>query len=284
MKDEVRGWLPIRPFHSGARLLAYLLVMCFALTSNSWADSKIKLLQYGTWGLSIDRDPFKGLFPAVIYIPPGTIVFDSKKGSIQNYYAVQLQYGHWVQIPKTQLIAGKAVDVITSIDGLVKPPPSNTILVHRSILCLGQTNRFAYPPDKCRQVGDHPDSTMPVVKGWIYTFETNNTKPEWLDLSARLNQRTKTELEQRGLLPAEANFEARRIDLLEAEKKGYVTMLDKKHPFAVFEYQTRRPIFIKCGQNKVTQKGIIRRCLGIYVITIKSKNTQGELHWLTKKV
>lgn len=245
----------IEHLRPSARFVACVLVLVFVSAHSSWADSGIKLLQYGTWGLSIDRDPFKKKFPAVVYVPPGTIVFDSKPGPLKNYVSVLLHYGHWVQIGKTIEIKGNLVDVLTPIEGLVKPPPSNTIVVHRSILCLGQTNRIEPPPGQCKQVGDDPRSTIPIGKGWIYTFK-QSSKPGWLDLSVRLDEGTKTELLERGLTPAAANFEVTRRDLDDLESRGYLTVLDKKYPRAVFKYQNKLPVYIQCGQEKVTEKAL----------------------------
>jgi len=255
MRKPIFRSLPLDCLRTSAILVACLLVLVFAPTHGSWADSKIKLLQYGTWGLSIDPDPFKQKFPAVVYVPPGTIVFDSRPGALRNYVSVQLHYGHWVQIEKTLEIKGNPVDILIPIEGLVQPPPSNTIMVHRSILCLGQTNRIVTPPKKCKQVGNDPRSTSPVGKGWIYTFKPSS-KSGWVDLFIRLDEGTKTELRGRGLTPAEANFDVTRSDLVDLERHGYLTMLDKKHPLAVFEYQNRHPVYIQCGQKKVTEKAL----------------------------
>jgi hypothetical protein len=150
----------------------------------------------------------------VVYVPPGTIVFSSKPGPLPNHVSVQLHYGHWVQMEKTLSIKGKPVNLLTAIDGLVEPPPSDTIMVHRSMFCLGQTNRILPPSEqKCNQVGDNLRSTVPVGKGWIYKFRPSS-KPGWLDLTVRLDEVTKTELTERGLTSEEANFEVARNDLL----------------------------------------------------------------------
>lgn len=240
---------------SWMKLIILVSVLTFIPFKTILADSGIKLFQYGAWGLVVTPDPFKNKYPAVIYIPPGTIAFNSKPGQLKNYVSVQLHYGHWVQIEKKTKISGKNVDVLTPIDGLVKLPPSNTIMVHRSILCLGQTNRIAIPPSKCKQVGDEPKSTIPVGKGWIYTYE-NGDNSGWVNLSVRLDDGTKKELLDRNLTPKNANFDVTTADLLDLENKGYLTMLDKTYPRAVFEYQNKRPIYIACGQKQVTEKSI----------------------------
>jgi hypothetical protein len=61
----------------------------------------------------------------------------------------------------------------------------------------------------------------------------------------RLDEETKRELLDHGLALEEANFEVKRDDLLKHEKQGHLTMLDKRHPRAEFEYQTRKPVFIE---------------------------------------
>lgn len=250
-----RHWLSRKSFRSVAGVALYVVALVVVPAHHARADTGVKLLQYGAWGLSVDPEPFKGKFPAVIYVPPGTIVFATKPGSLNNFVSVQLHYGHWVQIEKTQSINGKPVEILTPIEGLVESPPSNTIMVHRSILCLDQTNRIAKPPEKCKRVGTNLESEIPVGKGWIYTFRPSS-KSGWLDLSVRLDEGTKKELQSRGLTPGDANFEIARRDVDELERQGYLTTLDKNLPIAVFEYQNRSPVYIECGQKKVTEKAL----------------------------
>ncbi|MFX0197472.1 MAG: hypothetical protein ACFFCW_15220 [Candidatus Hodarchaeota archaeon] len=223
--------------------------------SSIYAQDGIKMLRYGTWGLSVDPDPFKRKYPAVVYLPPGTIVFHSNSSPLEGYIKVLPHYGHWVQIKETVTLKGhpEPVEILRPIEGLIAPPPSDTIILHESILCLGQTNRIITPPGKCRMCGDDPRTTLPLGKGWIYTF-AQSTKPDWVDLKLRLDDNTKAEIKDRGLTPKEANFDITKRELLDLEKQGYLTMLNRRHPLFEFEYQTRHPVCIQCGQKKITQK------------------------------
>lgn len=220
------------------------------------ADSGVRIVRHGTWGLTMTPDPFRGKYPPVVYVPPGTIVFASKPSSLHGYIAIETHYGHWVQVQEFMDIDGTPNAILRPIEGLVKPPRSKQILFHSSILCLGQTNRIPTPPTRCNKIADNPLSVFPVGKGWVYTFKESRSKPEWVDLRVRLDASTREKLESRGLVPAEANFDIRRSELVELEKRGYLTMLDKDHPIRRFEYTTRLPVYIECGQERVTEKAL----------------------------
>ena len=94
----IQGLINVRTFRDSndmpyqkALLVASLFLIVFVMqVSASRADSEIKMLQYGTWGLVVNPDPFRNKYPVSIYVPPGTIIFDSKEGPLNGYISVQL--------------------------------------------------------------------------------------------------------------------------------------------------------------------------------------------------
>ena len=153
-------------------------------------ESNVRLLVRGTWGLSIVKDPFLSSFPATTYVAPGTIIYGSDEESIDNYLTKRLHYGHEVQVAESS--------ELRRFDNLVGIPPSNAFTLHRSILCLAQTNRIVIPPGECAR-GTH------VGKGWVFQFRPGR-RERWVDVSAILDERTMQSL---GLSNAYTSFGCR---------------------------------------------------------------------------
>ena len=221
------------------------------------SSSEVNVLVIGTWGLKPFKDPFKERYTAVDYLPPGTIIFETLNSELLGYSNIQTHFGHRLLI-KDEIESSSSetpVKIYRSIEGLVDPPPTNALILHESILCLGQSNRIVTPPGKCKKFGHHAMSILPVGKGWIYKF-SESTIGKWLQLNVDFNEKTKAELERRGLVPGEANFKITKNELYDLEKQGYLTMLNKNHPLVIFEYLNDDPLYIKCGQKKVTKKSL----------------------------
>ena len=245
-------------FYALLIVVIYLFSPCFSHAN------EIQILKYGAWGLCYQKDPFRNKYPVVSYLPPGSIVFSVEKSPLKGYIAILSHYGHKLHIKeKIGLIPNEEpVPILKSIEGIVDAPPSNSIIFHKSILCLSQTNRLVPPNSRCLQLGDDIRSTLPVGKGWVYSFIEGSKGHRWLDLNVVLDEKTKEELIDRGLSPGEANFEVTRAELDRLEKQGFLTILDKKLPPVLIECQTKKPVYIKCGQRQVLEKDL-KASLGV---------------------
>lgn len=207
------------------------------------------LMQYGAWGLLQHPDAFEGKYPAVAYLPPGTVVFETKRAPLPGYVSVFTHFGYWLQIEEEQ--DGK--EILLPLEALVGQIPSDTLLFHGSVLCLGQTDRFAEEGEFCK--GDRSQAAKaPVGKGWVYSFREVPNKPGWVSLFAVLDERTKAELTERGWVPAEADFETTWNEIENLERKGLLTALNRPHPQLRFELQREAPILIQCGQEKISER------------------------------
>ena len=196
-------------------------------------DGNVEFLVEGTWGLSMDRDPFKKRFPATTYVAPGTILFGSQDGRMDNYLTARLHYGHQVQIAESSKRR--------SLDGLIDPLPSNTIILHSSILCLKQTNRIVKPPGECAR-------KKPVAgRGWVYRFQS--VREGWVNISTVLGRETMEDLD---VSEADTNFDVSMDDLKSLEKQGYLTLLNRTHPASRFYYDDNER-FIKCGTTEIKE-------------------------------
>lgn len=238
--------------------VAILLAAILGFTPLSSFSQNLSILQYGVWGLSANPDPFKNKYPVVSYLPPGTIIFSVEPSLWKDYVRVLTQYGHKLHIKNKISVPGaaKKISVLTPIAGLLSSPPTNSLVFHKSILCLAQSNRIVPPPGRCIQFGEDIRTTLPVGKGWIYTFHPSAKGERWLNLDVILDSGTKAALTERGLNPNEANFEITYNELSTLEKQGLITLLDKKMPPVTFEYPMKAPVFIRCGQKKVTEKSL----------------------------
>ena len=64
----------------------YVLAITACVFASALAEAKdLKLMQYGAWGLSMHKDPFKNKYPVVSYLPPGTILFETKPSPLRGY-------------------------------------------------------------------------------------------------------------------------------------------------------------------------------------------------------
>nr|VFJ57351.1 MAG: hypothetical protein BECKFM1743A_GA0114220_101887 [Candidatus Kentron sp. FM]VFJ58019.1 MAG: hypothetical protein BECKFM1743C_GA0114222_102142 [Candidatus Kentron sp. FM]VFK11826.1 MAG: hypothetical protein BECKFM1743B_GA0114221_102092 [Candidatus Kentron sp. FM] len=155
------------------RLCVLAISMCIFISP--FAEEKdLTIMQYGAWGLRLHKDPFKNRHPAVSYLPPGTILFDSSSSPsyLDGYIEVLPQYGHKLHIKEKMSIpdatketgAIKEISIHSPIKGLVEEPPTDSLIFHKSVLCLGQSNRISVPPHKCKKIRDDINSTLPV--GW----------------------------------------------------------------------------------------------------------------------
>jgi len=235
-------------------LITFIFLLCLVLTvPNAKADSEVNILVTGTWGLEPHPDPFINRYPVVDYLPPGTVIFKINKSRLPGYSEVLTHFGHSLLVKEMtdKSTSDSPVKIYRSIEGLVNVPPTDALLLHESILCLGQTNRLVIPPNRCDKFGHHSMSILPVGKGWLYKFKEKKDS-KWVELSLNLDEKTKAQLERRGIKPEEANFLIAKNDLLRLERQGYLTMLNKNHPLVVFEYLNDEPLYIKCGQKKVT--------------------------------
>lgn len=238
----------------------------------------LKIMHYGAWGLALNADPFKNKYPVVSYLPPGTILFQTQPSPppLGNYGYVEVlsQYGHRLHIKKTMDLQGEVIEisVFSSIKGLLKEPPTDSLIFHKSVLCLGQSNRISKPPYRCNKIGDDISSTLPVGKGWIYGFKKSNRGPKWLNLKVVLDKSTKDELAKRGIMIEETGFDITKTELSELERQGVITMLNKPMPPVTFEYESSRPVFIECGQKTVSEKEL-KASMGI----IASAEVGGEV-------
>ena len=113
-------------------------------------------------------------------------------------------------------------------------------------------------PNLCQERDDN--RVPPVGKGWIYQFTyRDKIRPsengrDWLQLSAKLDDKTKKTLEEQGIKAGEANFEATKTDLIELEKHGYLTLLDKKYPPSRFDYNENKMVYVECGKEEIELK------------------------------
>jgi len=241
-------------------VFVYFISMLFLylfFVPSTHATNEVNVLVMGTWGLKPFKDPFKKRYTAVDYLPPGTIIFQTLNSKLPGYSNIQTHFGHRLLI-KDEVESSSSVTPVKTyrpLQGLVDRPPTNALILHESILCLGQSNRIVTPPGKCKKFDHHSMSILPVGKGWIYKF-SEFTISKWLKLNVEFNEETKAELIRRGLVPEEANFKITKNELYDLEKQGYLTMLNKKHPLVIFEYLNDDPLYIKCGQKKVTKKSL----------------------------
>lgn len=230
------------------------ILLSYSTAVSSDTDDTVQLLLSGTWGLEVNPNLFdmqkanpKKHHPAVVYIPPGTIVFKSEESPewLEGYIRVQLHYGHWVHIKKIQ----ESDSILTSIKNLIEPPPSNTVLVHRPLFCLGQTNLLLISESKCN------DGKPPLGKGWTSTFK-NSRKPKFLELTVTLDEKTKSQIAERGWDPALTQFVVEQKDIRSLEESGDITMLDKTYPRVEFEYKDDSEYFIKCGTTEISEEDL----------------------------
>ena len=230
------AWRPAIRFVRDAVAVSIFLFSSLLASSAYAQDDQLQILTEGTWGLSIASDPFLKRFPATIYVPPGTIIFGSRPGLVDGYLIVRLHYGHEVQIA--------VASNLRSLDNLIDPPPSKTIILHRSILCLKQTNRIATPSGQCEQ-----QATEPVGKGWVYNYQQSERKG-WVDVSIQLDAQTMDSL---NLNTDDTNFDMLMGDLQRLEKVGSLTLLERKHPVSKFDYDLDNTIYVRCGQGEISE-------------------------------
>lgn len=229
---------------SRVRILgAVAALLCIWCTS---AHAQPSILLSGTWGLDVNRDPFLKSFPAVAYLPAGTVVFKTEPSSFSaNYVSVLTQNGFWVQIAKPE----KGGPQSRLLSGLSASVPSDTVFVHQSIFCLSETNRIVEPDKQC----ETGTIKTPVGEGWIFTF-TETKKPGWLLLSTTLNAHTRKQLDERGWDPSETEFEIKKDDLRRLEDLGRVTLLNRPYPVVSFENRNLVSVYIECGAKAVTAR------------------------------
>jgi hypothetical protein len=261
------------------------VVIIFSLTflhvsSLSYAQTgEISFLRKGTWALSALPDLFKKGIPVVGYLPPGTIIFSSKNSHYKKYIEVLTHYGQRVLISEFVEINGKLTKNLRPLDEIIKPLPTNSIILHEDILCIGQTNRIAVGQENCKNFSD-PEKTIPKVgKGWIYTFDTGE-KENWVNLKAELDKETTNYLIKNKLDPKEADFEIRKEELESLEKQGFLTMLDKPLPRLTFDYDLNSSFVIPCGEKKITKKKIG----GTITTTVESGGEFSFWKWAYAKV
>jgi len=116
---------------------AALLALVASLGLSSELSAEPQFTRFATWGLSETPDPFTGSYPTIVYVPRGTVVFKTRDAPLKNYVSVQTQYGQWIQIDRALNVAGASQRVLQPIRGLATPPPSNNLIIHAPILCLG---------------------------------------------------------------------------------------------------------------------------------------------------
>jgi hypothetical protein len=68
--------------------VAILMLMIFFISHSSLASNNEGggILRKGAWALSPYQDPFNRKYPVVGYLPPGTIIFESKKHDVMKKY------------------------------------------------------------------------------------------------------------------------------------------------------------------------------------------------------
>lgn len=234
------------------------IFLSYSTATSADTDNTIRLLKSGTWGLEANPNPFdihrsnpKKVHPAVVYIPPRTIIFKSEESPewLPGYIKVQLHYGHSVHIKKRQ----KSGNILTPIKNLIEPPPSNTILVHRPIFCLQDSGKLIKYGPTCEQGGN------PFGKGWTSTFE-KSPRLGFLDLTIKLDEKTRNDLAARGWDQTLAsNVEIAKADIEKREEVGDITMLDKTHPRVEFEYKNNNNLFIRCGTEEISEEELTRK-------------------------
>jgi len=128
--------------------LVSLLTVLLVTEATALGSANIQLLRYGAWGLTTVPDPFLSKYPAVLYLPPGTVVFESKTGTHDEYTEILTHNGQRLQILDSISVDGASRSVLRPASGVISPPPSKGIMIHDSILCLAQTNRIAEASSK----------------------------------------------------------------------------------------------------------------------------------------
>ena len=230
-------------------ILSMVLYITIGYTISS--SEEIYFLQFGRWGVSDQPDPFIGAHPRITLVPAGSIIFDVNDGANERYKSVLTHLGFRTQI--INKLKDDEPEAFIPIAKLITQPPSNTIIFHKSILCLGQTNPIVGPPYKCNSMSKNSISTEPIGQGWIYTYKKKGVRDRVL-LKTVLTAETKKDIEDRGWDPSEAEFPATLQDLHSLEKEGYLTILNKKLPVFTFESITENAFYLKCGQKKVSKK------------------------------
>ena len=237
--------------------LMTFIFLSYSTAVSADTDNTIRLLRSGTWGLEANPNLFgtqklnpEKNHPAVVYIPPRTIIFRSEESPkwLPHYIKVQLHYGHWVHINKIY----DSHNILAPISKWIEQLPSKTILIHRPLFCLDQTNLLAPPGTKCKQ------GFEPLGKGWISTFKEDSQTPEsFWNLTINPDEKTKEQIAARGWHQDwTEEFRVATKDIQDLEKNGDITVLDKTHPRVEFEYKRGTEIFIRCGTTEISEEDL----------------------------
>jgi len=262
--------------------LIMLFIFEFAFANNHMTSGGI--LKSGSWALSPVHDLFKKRYPVVAYLPPGTIIFESKQhGIMKDYIEVLTHYGHKVLIKQYIVRNKKKIRNILPFSSIVKPPKigNNKFIIHEDILCLNEQDRIKLEKERCFFSKNSNKSAPKLGKGWIYSFEKKKGTKNWLILKAHLDTSTKDKIRNYGLEPVNANFDISEDELSSYEESGYITLLNKNMPLVEFIYKKDSEFFLKCGLEKVDTKYIQSKLSTSLSTETKKTNAIKLLSWIT---